>query len=131
MAKAIKAKFNRKEPIEFKIYKARNKVKDGILFYIEAQQKYNYSDDYDHNLDCFSSWVLINADKITFLYSDFNETNYYGKEKNDIVPNIVILERGKYYIISENYGYEWEFYTIHQILDNDLKEVLLVRGGGC
>jgi hypothetical protein len=131
LSKAIKAKFNQKDPIEFHIYKARNKVKGGILYFIEAQQKYKYYENMCYEANHLNSWVLINGDKIIFLYSNLITTDCDGKEENEIVPNIVVLENGKYYIVSENYGYEWEYYTIHQILDDGLKNVLTVSGGGC
>ncbi len=136
LLKAIKAKFDRKNPIELThIYKARNKIKGGVLYFIEAQQKYPYSDNTQsadcYNLNVLNSWVLLHGDKISLLSSEFISTDCYGKEIHDVVPNVVISVQGKQYVVSENYGYEWEFYTIHQLLDESMKEVLSVGGGGC
>lgn len=132
--KAIKLKFDKKNPITFKnIYKARSKIKGGLLYFIEAQQKYSYPDNMQ-NADCFNSWVFLKGDKISFLSSEFIATDCNdpeAKDRQDVVPNVVVVVQGNHYIVSENYGYEWEFYTIHQIFDESLKEILSVGGGGC
>jgi hypothetical protein len=136
LIKAIKAKFNGRTPIKLtNIYKARNKVKEGDIYFIEAQQKYPYSDNTQsadcYNLNSLNCWVLLQGNKIKFLSSEFIATDCDGKETHDVVPNVVISVQGRYYVVSENYGYEWESYTIHQLIDDSMKEVLNVDGGGC
>lgn len=134
--KAINAKFDGKNAIELtRIYKARNKVKTSDLYFIEAQEKGLYPDsdpDSDcHNLNSVNSWVLVCGDKIIFLSSELIETTCGSQSMHEVIPWIVISAQGKYYIVSENYGYEWEFYTIHELLDESIKEVLSVGEGGC
>jgi hypothetical protein len=75
--------------------------------------------------------VLLQGNKIKLLSSEFIATDCYGKETHDVVPNVVISVQEKHYVVSENYGYEWESYTIHQLIDDSMTEVLNVDGGGC
>lgn len=107
----------------------------GALYFIEAKQKTpnskNPQDAECYDLNVLSSWILLKGDKMSVLSSEFIPTDCDGKETHTIVPNAVISIEGKHYIVSENYGYEWEFYTIHQILSDSVKEVLNVGGGGC
>ena len=75
--------------------------------------------------------MLLQGNKIKFLSSEFIATDCDGKETHDVVPNVVISVQGRYYVVSENYGYECESYMIHQLIDDSMKEVLNVDGGGC
>ena len=150
LIKAIKAKFDEKEKIDSDvslkdrekglfglshIYKARREINGRSLYFIEAQRKYpkpsNAPDADCYNLNSLNSWVMLQGNKISFLSSEFVASDCDGKEMNSIVPNVVISVQGRHYIVSENYGYEWEFYTINEILDGSMKEVLKVGGGGC
>ena len=136
LRKAIKSSFDGKYPVEFvHIYKASKMIMGGALYFIEAQQKspytYNPKETECYDLKVLNSWLLLKGDKISALSSEFIPTDCWGKETHTIVPNAVIFVDGKHYVVSENYGYEWESYTIHQILNDGLKEVLNVGGGGC
>jgi hypothetical protein len=150
LIQAIKAKFEEKEKASqyvspkdrergsielLRIYKASHKVNGKSLYFITAQRKSPkpknapYADCFDLNF--LNSWVLFQGNKISFLSSEFIATDCDGKEMNDIVPDVIITIRGKLYAVSENYGYEWESYRIHEILDGSMREVLRVDGGGC
>ena len=142
LIRAIKTKFEEKEkagrkgPIELlRIYKARNEIDGRSLYFIKAHRKYPKpkgtpdSDCYDVNI--LNSWVLFQDDKTSFLSAEFIITDCDGKEVNEIVPDAVITIKGRRYTVSENYGYEWESYRIHEMLDGGMKEVLRVDGGGC
>jgi hypothetical protein len=150
LIKAIKAKFDEKEKINShvslrdrekglvelsRIYKARHEINGRSLYFIEAQRKYpkprNAPDADCYNLNSLNSWVILQGNKISFLSSEFVASDCDGNELNTIVPDVVISVQRGHYIVSENYGYEWESYTIHEILDGSMKEVLKVGGGGC
>jgi hypothetical protein len=132
---AIKAKFDKKYPVELtRVYKTRNIIKGGNLYFIEAQQKYPYSDKQFpdcYNLNSLNIWVMLSGDNISILSSEFIPTDCWGKESHDIIPYVVVSARRGHFVVSENHGYESEFYTVHELLDNGLKEVLSVDGGGC
>jgi hypothetical protein len=142
LVRAIKTKFEEKEnagrkgPIELlRIYKARHEIDGRSLYFIKAHRKYSKpkgapdSDCYDVNI--LNSWVLFQGDKTSFLSAEFIITDCDSKEINEIVPDAVITIKGRRYTVSENYGYEWESYRIHEIRDGGMKEVLFVDGGGC
>lgn len=133
---AIKAKFEEKENISpqvslkdrekglieiVRIYKTRYEINERNLYFIEAQRKYpkpsNAQDADCYNLNSLNSWVMLQGNKVSFLSSVFIASDCDGKEMNRIVPNVVISVQGRCYIVSENYGYEWESYTIHEILN--------------
>lgn len=150
LSQAIKAKFEEKEKASphgslsdpkkgsielLRIYKARQEVNGKSLYFIAAERKFpkskNEPDADCYNLNVLNSWVLFKGNKVAFLSSEFISTDCDGKEMNGIVPDAVITIKGRRYTVSENYGYEWESYRIHEILDGDMKEVLRVDGGGC
>jgi hypothetical protein len=150
LLQAIKAKFDEKEKVSpgvslkdrekglielSRIFKARDEIIGRSLYFIEAQRKYpkpsNAPDADCYNLNSLNSWVMLQGNKISFLSSEFVASDCDGKEMNSIVPDVVISVQGRHYIVSENYGYEWESYTINEILDGCMKEVLKVDGGGC
>ncbi len=150
LIRAIKAKFEKKETdsphgspkvkenesIELvRIYKARHDLNGKSLYFIMAQREYpkptNAADRDCYDLNILNSWVVFQGNTISFLSSEFIITDCDGKEINDIVPDAVITIKGKRYTVSENYGYEWETFRIHEILDGGMKEVLRVDGGGC
>ncbi len=132
------APFNSREMGSIKlvgIYKARHDVNGKSLYFITAERRYpkpkNAPDADCYDLDILNSWVLFQGGKTSFLGSEFIATDCDGKELNSIVPNAIITIGGRRYVVSENYGYEWESYRIHEILDGNMKEVLCVDGGGC
>lgn len=150
LIQAIKAKFEEKEKVSppasltgresgsielTRIYKARHELDGKKLYFIEAQRKYpkpkNAPDADCYNLNSLNSWVLLHGNKMVFLSSEFIASDCDGKEMNHIDPDVIILINGKRYMVSENYGYEWESYRIHEIIDGSMQEVLRVDGGGC
>jgi hypothetical protein len=150
LTQAIKAKFEEKEKASrngsqkergmgsielLRIYKTRQGVNGKSLYFITAHRKYpnpkNAPDSDCYDVNILNSWVLFYGNKASFLSSEFIITDCDGKEMNDIVPDAVITIKGRRYTVSENYGYEWESYRIHEILDGEMKEVLRVDGGGC
>jgi len=150
LLQAIKTKFDEKEKVSpaaplkdrgnraielLEIYKAGNDINGRSLYFIGAQRRYPKPSDAPdadcYDLNCLNSWVAQQGNKIFFLSSEFTATDCDGKEMNDVVPDAVISVQKRYYVVSENYGYEWESYTIHEILDGSMKEVLKVDGGGC
>ena len=150
LIQAIKAKFEEKEKANpnglpkaqgmesielLRIYKAKHDLNGKSLYFIMAQRKYpkpkNAADRDCYDLNILNSWVLFQGNTASFLSSEFIITDCDGKEMNDIVPDAVIRIKGRRYMVSENYGYEWESYRIHEILDGNMKEVLRFDGGGC
>ena len=150
LIQAIKAKFEEKEKASLhgspkvqenesiellRVYKTRHELNGKSLYFIMAQRKYpkpkDVADRDCYDLNILNSWVLFQGNSPSFLSTEFIITDCDGKEMNDIVPDAVITIKGKSYTVSENYGYEWESYRIHEILDGDMKEVLSVDGGGC
>jgi hypothetical protein len=150
LVQAIKAKFDEKEKITpqvslkdrekgqiklSRIYKAGHEINGKSLYFIEAVRKYprpsNAQDAECYNLNALNSWVMLQGNKVSFLTSEFVASDCDGKEMNFIIPDVVISVKGRHYIVSENYGYEWESYTIHEIREGIMKEVLRVDGGGC
>jgi hypothetical protein len=138
----IKAKFEEKENASRKgsiellrIYKARHEIDGRSLYFIKAHRKYpkprNAPDSDCYDVNILNSWVLFQGDKTSFLSSELIITDCDGKEINEIVPDAVITIKRRRYIVSENYNYEWESYRMHEILDDVMKEVLRVDGGGC
>jgi hypothetical protein len=117
------------------IYKARHEVNGKSLYFITAERRYpkskNAPDADCYDLDILNSWVLFQGGKTSFLGSEFIATDCDGKELNAIVPDAIITIGRRLYVVSENYGYEWESYRIHEMLDGNMKEVLRVDGGGC
>jgi hypothetical protein len=118
-----------------RVYRLREEINGSVLYFLEAQRKYprdnNESDPDCYNLNWMNSWVTLHGDKVTILSSKFFLSDCDGKGNDNVTPKLILALRGKYFIVSENYGYENEFYTIHEILDGSLKEVLNVDGGGC
>lgn len=130
LVNAIKAKFEAKAPVELtKIYRVKNRER--VLYFIEAQEKQLGSDPDCYNLNSTNNWVLVKGDKISFLSSELITTTCDSEGIHELIPGVLISVRGKQYIVSENYGYEWGFYTIHELLDESMKEVLNVGEGGC
>jgi hypothetical protein len=117
------------------IYKTEHEVNGNNLYFVVAQRKYRKMKN-EQDADCESetllnSWLIIKNNKASFLDSEIILTDCYGKAMHSIVPDIVLSLRGKHYVVSENYGYEWESYTIHEIQDTKIKKILEVGGGGC
>ena len=150
LIRAIKAEFEEREKTSphgspkvqgnesielLRIYKTRHDLNGKSLYFIMAQRKYpkpqNAEDRDCYDLNILNSWVLFQGNTTSFLSTEFIITDCDGKEMNDIVPDAVITIKGNSYTVSENYGYEWESYRIHEILDGGMKEVLSVDGGGC
>ncbi len=150
LVQAIKAKFDEKERVSpdvslkdrekgsielTRIYETRYEINGRSLYFIEAQRKYtkpNNAPDADcYNLNSLNSWVMMQGNNISLLSTEFVASDCDGKEINTIIPDVVITRQGRYYTVTENYGYEWETYRIHEIVDESMKEVLRVDGGGC
>lgn len=118
-----------------RIYRLKQEIDGSSLYFLQAQRKYpRYTDGPDpdcYNLNLLNSWVTLHGDRITFLNSEMHLSDCDGKGSCNVVPDLVLSLKGRYYIVSENYGYEDEFYTVHEILDRSLKEILHIDGGGC
>lgn len=117
------------------LYRLKQEIDGSALYFLQAQRKYPRNTDGPdpdcYNMNSMNSWVALHGDSITFLSAEMHLSDCDGKGSYNVVPDLVLSLKGRYFIVSENYGYTDEFYTVHEILDGSLKEILHVDGGGC
>jgi hypothetical protein len=118
-----------------KTYKTLDKIRGKYLYFVEAQRKY-YKPSGAQDADCYSitslnSWLTVADGKVIFLSTGIILSDCYGKEMISIIPDVVLSIEGKYYGVSEYYGYEGESYSIDEIHDDNIEELLSFQGGGC
>ncbi len=125
-----------RKPIKAKtVFKMRAGREKQATFFISIirqyeQPKKQYKNDcYAESL--FNVWVSRNNQQYRIMAMDMILTDCYGKEGNWITPLGVLSIESKEYIISMEFGYESENYTIRMLDKDAMKTVLSVWGGGC
>jgi hypothetical protein len=147
VVQAVKAKFKEKEEVHsskeheiaairiLRIYRTSREVDGRSIYFIEAQRQFPGPDTAQdancYDLHSLNAWAVLQKKTVTVLHAQFIASDCHGRERNDIVPDVVISVQGKPYVVSESYGNEQESYAISEVLNGEIREVLKVGGGGC
>lgn len=125
-----------KVDVEIKnIYKTTTPISGENLYYVNLVKEYDKPRIHP-DFECkakswFSAWVSKKGQNSKVLSEDIGLSDCNMKGIDTKIPNTMIPLAGKYYLISENYGYEWEYYTIDLLDNGQFKRIVTVGGGGC
>ncbi len=105
------------------------------IYFISMVREYEWPKK-ESTYDCYAEslynvWALVNNQQCRIIAADMILTDCEGKEANRITPFGILSIENREYVISVEYGYEWENYTIRMLDKDAMKTALFVPGGGC
>lgn len=104
---------------------------NGWLYYIEMQRSYGEPNTGCGAITAYNGWFRKDAGTLTPITTRIVITNCDMKETDRIKPDLILSIGGNTYVISENYGYESEAYSVDLLTGSELRNVVRRNGGGC
>lgn len=118
-----------------RMYKSSQAISGEFLYYISLIRKYaaprTHQDYQCEAITSYNVWLSKNEKNITTLSTEVDLSDCDMKEVLTAVPRLVFPLNNKYYLVSEKYGYEWEYYTIDLLESGSFKQIINMDGGGC
>ncbi|MFQ5759417.1 MAG: hypothetical protein ACE5HM_00425 [Acidiferrobacterales bacterium] len=118
-----------------RIVKNATPMNGRTIYYVEMRRHYrkpeHFSDQSCDGITWFTGWLLKDNGRFSILNTRASLTDCDMKGADSADPDHMISVGANDYVVSVNYGYESEYYTVGQITNAGLRQLVSRSGGGC
>lgn len=118
-----------------RIVKNATPMNGRTIYYLEMRRRYRKPEHFsDHGCDgitWFTGWLLKENGRFSILNARASLTDCDMKGTDSADPDHIVSIGANDYVVSVNHGWESEYYTVDQITDAGLRQLVSRSGGGC